>query len=669
MFVLNLASGMSRYLRILLAVNVLISGYVITANDVAETMADNVRGELNFPQFTSTPIPGASELKRPFLVMGGDMPVLTEKHGLAAPALWDWDGDGKRDLLVGDFETNSGDDFPMGEEGSAIRVYRNIGTDNNPKFSSEFEWARDIEGTVMEVPQWCCIGFTPYFYDLDDDGYEDIMTGQYHPGEISWFRGSEDGFRPRQLLPQEGDPASDWNGFGVNPEERPDEIETFDYWVYSSASMGDFDDDGDLDLVTGGSSLRLSENIGGRKRPSFTRRELLLTVAGEPLVVRERSEREKEMAAFLEQDPGAPTWNAVGGDFKISPYVVDWDNDGVLDLLVTDSYVTPESNAVSFFKGVKTEEGHRFEPAIDLFSAEAGVKVLPGSGQRVYVDDWNGDGIKDLLIGASVATVNGGEFSDELSWEWEAINGVEAAGKDPGRYPPQERPTAESMKARYVEFGLDNDRTDEEYEQMAKEQAVYWDESVGKLHEEGKSHWLTMRHQGRVYVMLGGVPNQTARSSNSPLDDATPSVSKASTDGQDGNSNSNYPVTLSLNTPGTLVRGSESKLSVNFEMAPGWYIYAPTGRNSGEGMIETQMKFAFGEGLEAVGGVRFPPFQYKGLFDIYKGDTEWSQAFKSLEDAALGEHTISTTVTFQTCKDDLCLPPKTEVLQANLAIE
>ncbi|MCY3622159.1 MAG: hypothetical protein OXH68_10670 [Gammaproteobacteria bacterium] len=31
----------------------------------------------------------------------------------------------------------------------------------------------------------------------------------------------------------------------------------------------------------------------------------------------------------------------------------------------------------------------------------------------------------------------------------------------------------------------------------------YWDETVGKLYEEGKAHWLTMRHQGRVYVMLG----------------------------------------------------------------------------------------------------------------------------------------------------------------------
>ena len=63
--------------------------------------------------------------------MAGERPVLTEKHGLAAPALWDFNGDGKRDLLVGEFETNSSK-FPMGADGSTVRVYLNVGTDSEP---------------------------------------------------------------------------------------------------------------------------------------------------------------------------------------------------------------------------------------------------------------------------------------------------------------------------------------------------------------------------------------------------------------------------------------------------------------------------------------------------------------------------------------------------------
>jgi len=256
--------------------------------------------EMSFPEFIRADIPGAPMLGPPMLVMGKTRPVLTEKHGLVAPALWDWDGDGKRDLLLGESETateRSEGGFPKGEDGSSIRVYLNIGTDSKPRFTDDFEWARDTEGTIMEVPQWCCIDFTPQFVDLDNDGFLDIITGQYHPGDVTWYRGSEAGFLPGIKLPQEGDSSSRANPAWQDYDGEPGDIGTFKYWVYSSATLGDFDDDGDLDLIVGGSGgLRISENIGGSKNPSFAMRELLLDTQGNPLKTREYNEQEETWA-------------------------------------------------------------------------------------------------------------------------------------------------------------------------------------------------------------------------------------------------------------------------------------------------------------------------------------------------------------------------------------
>ena len=135
--------------------------------------------------------------------------------------------------------------------------------------------------------------------------------------------------------------------------------------------------------------------------------------------------------------------------------------------------------------------------------AADGSKALPGSGQRVYVADWNSDGVQDLLIGASVATVNGGEYSDELSWEWEDVNEVESAGKDPGLYPPRPRPTKENFLAIWEDAGVESPYSEEELEEQIKFNIEHWEASIGRLYRENKEHWLTMRHQGRLYVMLG----------------------------------------------------------------------------------------------------------------------------------------------------------------------
>ena len=603
--------------------------------------------EMSFPKLLDAGVKGAPKLSKPFMVMGYTKPVLTEKHGLAAPALWDWDGDGKRDLLVGEFETctqNSKPPFPWGEKGSSIRVYLNVGSDSNPKFTDEFFYARDTEGVVIEVPQWCCIGFTPQFVDLNNDGYLDMIAGQYHPGDVTMFAGTGEGFKSGVILEQEGD--SSVSGHGM-PES---DIRSFGYWNYSSASFGDFDDDGDQDLIIGGYALRISENIGSKGEPKFARRELLLDINGQPLVMKHLSDRDK--AKYAERGGEPPP----SGSGKIQQVVTDWDNDGVLDILATDYYLDSGSRAVSFFRGVKTKVGHRFEQGIDLLPAKGGAKALPGSGNRLYVDDWNKDGIKDLIVGASVATVNGGEFSDELSWQWESINKVQSAGKDPGRYPPQEKPTFESLKNQWSHM------TDEQINEMLPAQLKYWEGSVGKLYKEGKGHWLTMRHQGRVYVFLGENSGTKAR--------ATKVVNDKSTRKKKKNKKRTPPVQFAMVPTTATSAGSTVELIVNVDVRKGWYIYAPTGRNEPNGMVETAISYDLPEGFEMAGDMILPPHHPKGMFEIYDGkDIKLTQPVKVSSSVKAGEYTINGQLRYQSCNKEICLPPRTEKIVATIVVK
>jgi len=514
----------------------------------------------------------------------------------------------------------------------------------------------------MEVPQWCCIGFTPYFYDLNDDGFDDMITGQYHPGEVTWFRGSEDGFLLGKTLKKKGDPSSSWNpdlaNLSNDPKKarRPAKDKTFAYWVYSSAAMGDFDGDGDYDLIIGGSALKISENIGTKKKPRFGKRELLLDINGKPLSIGESAPDEA-----IENWPYLNVGNRLAGDSKVSPYVVDWDRDGILDLLVTGSYRNEGSMAVAFFKGVKVDGEHRFHTPVDLLATADGSKALPGSGPRLFVDDWNNDGTPDLIIGASVATVNGGEFSDELSWEWEGVNNVESAGKDPGRYPPREKPYKEQFLSMLESNG--GWKSDEELDEFVDLNVNYWQETVGVLYDTGREHWLTMRHQGRIYVLLGSDEEITS-TVEKHLSKPNPQVEETSQVPTD----QDLPVQLELLVPEKVQQGGKVEISMAIDIQDGWYIYAPTGRNAEQGMRETEVSFEFADSLQTVGEIKMPPHQYKGSYEIYRGPQLTVSQEIATEDCKPGDYEITGEVTYQTCKDDLCLPPKTVILKGVLTV-
>jgi len=79
----------------------------------------------------------AQELGKPVRLEAGGKPIDTEV-GHATPALYDWDGDGKRDLLVGQFG------------GGKMKIFKNTGSDGKPTFAAE-EWFM-ADGKIVTTP-------------------------------------------------------------------------------------------------------------------------------------------------------------------------------------------------------------------------------------------------------------------------------------------------------------------------------------------------------------------------------------------------------------------------------------------------------------------------------------------------------------------------------------
>jgi hypothetical protein len=148
----------------------------------------------------------------------------------AAPEVHDWDGDGRKDLVIGNYDGN-------------ILIYINSGTDDAPVFQSPPVYVKlhDKRFQVSEGGR-----AAPRMFDWDNDGPKDLLVGAYE-GHIYFLKNVGADKKP---MFQKSVQLTLYNNL---PLRFPDE----DGSPRSRFSITDWNNDGMYDLLIGGKDGRV----------------------------------------------------------------------------------------------------------------------------------------------------------------------------------------------------------------------------------------------------------------------------------------------------------------------------------------------------------------------------------------------------------------------------
>jgi hypothetical protein len=166
------------------------------------------------------------------------------------PVIYDVNGDGLPDLLIGNFGYYDSSYYKQGylysDYSSKIAYYKNIGTLNNPSFHLETDDFANLSSLHLK-------GIYPTFGDIDGDGSDDMIIGN-SDGTLLFFRNT---------AAPHNDPVY------ASPQLYYKNIKT---GTFSTPQLFDLDKDGLKDLIIGEQNGNLSyyKNTGTATDPAFT---------------------------------------------------------------------------------------------------------------------------------------------------------------------------------------------------------------------------------------------------------------------------------------------------------------------------------------------------------------------------------------------------------------
>jgi hypothetical protein len=212
--------------------------------------------------------------------------------------------------------------------------------------------------------------------DYNADGTTDIFTATFD-GSPWVSLGSKEGFLKPELVKDKNGERVMLSQFWDYDAEKPmwtnkDHTEGVSKGAHCiSAVVFDWDADGDFDIIMGDrdGGLWLTMNEGSAKEPKFA------------AVTKQVMVGEKALDA--------------GGKIT-APKVVDWDKDGLTDIIVGTF-----DGDVKLYRNIGKKGEPKLEAAKTILKKEASKdSALPEYGTYVDVVDFDNDGDWDLLIGA-----------------------------------------------------------------------------------------------------------------------------------------------------------------------------------------------------------------------------------------------------------------------------
>ncbi|MCG2460443.1 FG-GAP-like repeat-containing protein [Flavobacteriaceae bacterium F89] len=321
------------------------------------------------------------------------------------PVSLDWDKDGDVDLVVGD-------------EDGRVALVENTGSvvDHMPTFKNPAYFkqkAKDVKFGALA---------TPFSTDWDDDGDEDIISGN-SAGYISFIENLSGGESPKWNAPkyvkskgeiiriQAGE-----NGSIQGPCEAK--------WGYTTLSVADWNKDGLKDLIVNSiwGKVVWYQNIGSKGNPIMDKEQ--------PIEIQWGSQSPKPEWFWWDPEP-----HTLVTQWRTTPTAIDWNQDGLTDLVMLD-----KDGYLSYFERFSNDDTLLLKPGKRIFYSVNGtydlknveIDSLPGllrlnekkfgsSGRRkLAFGDWDGDGDVDLIINGlnAVLLENVGQSPNKVEFKY-----------------------------------------------------------------------------------------------------------------------------------------------------------------------------------------------------------------------------------------------------------